>query len=367
MLLASSDQERNVALRDGPRRAPNGPVRAGEEAPTASLVAGLVPVVDRSGAQSSRPGPGRSGMTRLGAEDDVFDPAVFARGVPHEALRRLRDEQPVAWQDEHAVGDWPAGPGFWAVTRYDDVRYVLRTPEIFSSARGATQIRDPEPEDLPFIRRMILNMDPPEHQRLRKLVTAAFTRRRLERFTDDVAARARGLLADGGRRRGVRPAPRRSPTTSRWPISPSCMGVPESDRHLLLEWTEPRDRLPGRRARAGRPRRARAAGEPAVAGDARRDVRLRGRAGRPQASPPRRRRHDRARRGPGRRGVARRHRAADVLLPAHDRRQRHRALAPCPAASSRSSSTPSSTAACARTARCCRARSRRCCAGTRRC
>jgi len=75
-------------------------------------------------------------MTRLGAEDDVFDPAVFARGVPHEALRRLRDERPVAWQDEHAVGDWPAGPGFWAVTRYDDVRYVLRTPEVFSSARG---------------------------------------------------------------------------------------------------------------------------------------------------------------------------------------------------------------------------------------
>ena len=175
-------------------------------------------------------------MTRLGAEDDVFDPAVFARGVPHEALRRLRDERPVAWQDEHAVGDWPAGPGFWAVTRYDDVRYVLRTPEIFSSARGATQIRDPEPEDLPFIRRMILNMDPPEHQRLRKLVTAAFTRRRLERFTDDVAARARGLLADVAGA-GACDLPRQ--VTDDFPLAnlAELMGVPESDRHLLLEWT----------------------------------------------------------------------------------------------------------------------------------
>ncbi len=168
--------------------------------------------------------------------EDVFDPAVFARGVPHDALRRLRDEQPVAWQDEHAVGDWPAGPGFWAVTRYDDVRFVLRSPELFSSAQGATQIRDPEPEDLPFIRRMILNMDPPEHQRLRRLVTGAFTRRRLERFTDDVAARARALLAavvpDGGC-----DLPRQ--VTDDFPLAnlAELMGVPESDRHLLLEWT----------------------------------------------------------------------------------------------------------------------------------
>ncbi|MHC1559979.1 cytochrome P450 [Actinomycetospora sp. C-140] len=167
---------------------------------------------------------------------DVFDPAVFARGVPHEALRRLRDEEPVAWQDEHAVGEWPAGPGFWAVTRYDDVRSVLRTPEVFSSSLGATQIRDPEPGDLPFIRRMILNMDPPEHGRLRKLVTAAFTRRRLERFADDVAARARRLIDEvAGDGRCDLP----SQVTDDFPLTnlAELMGVPESDRGLLLAWT----------------------------------------------------------------------------------------------------------------------------------
>jgi cytochrome P450 len=180
-------------------------------------------------AGTASPGPGR-------VPENVFDPAEFARGVPHAALRRLRDEQPVAWQEEHAVGDWPAGPGFWAVTRYDDVRAVLRTPEVFSSAEGATQIRDPEPEDLPFIRRMILNMDPPEHQRLRTLVTGAFTRRRLERFADDVAARARALLGDvAGDRRCDLPVQ----VTDDFPLTnlAELMGVPESDRHLLLEWT----------------------------------------------------------------------------------------------------------------------------------
>lgn len=167
---------------------------------------------------------------------DVFDPAVFARGVPHQVLRQLRDEAPLAWQDEHAIGDWPAGPGFWAVTRYDDVRFVLRSPELFSSSLGATQIRDPEPEDLPFIRRMILNMDPPEHQRLRTLVTGAFTRRRLERFADDIGARARDLLldvVDDGR------CDLPVQVTDAFPLANlgELMGVPDSDRHLLLEWT----------------------------------------------------------------------------------------------------------------------------------
>ncbi|GAB3883229.1 hypothetical protein GCM10029964_042230 [Kibdelosporangium lantanae] len=125
---------------------------------------------------------------------DVFDPRVYARGVPHEELRQLRDTEPVSWQDEHAVLDWPAGPGFWAVTRYADVRHVLRTPEVFSSWLGATQIRDPDPADLDFIRRMILNMDAPEHMRLRRLVSAVFTRRRLERAAAEITQRARDLV-----------------------------------------------------------------------------------------------------------------------------------------------------------------------------
>ena len=135
---------------------------------------------------------------------DVFDPRVFARGVPHDALRALRDHDPVSWQEEHEVGVWPSGPGFWAVTRYADVRHVLRTPADFSSSLGATQIRDPEPADLPFIRRMILNMDPPEQVRLRTLVTGAFTRRRLSRFADVIRGTGGGAVAGGGE--ALRPA-----------------------------------------------------------------------------------------------------------------------------------------------------------------
>ena len=167
---------------------------------------------------------------------DVFDPRVFARGLPHEELRRLRDTEPVAWQDEHEVLDWPAGPGYWAVTRYADVRHVLRTPEVYSSWLGATQIRDPEPDDLDFIRRMILNMDPPEHNRLRRIVSAVFTRRRLERSAEQIGERARALLAAvADRGRCDLPVE----VTDDFPLAnlAELIGVPPEDRGLLLKWT----------------------------------------------------------------------------------------------------------------------------------
>lgn len=167
---------------------------------------------------------------------DVHDPRVFARGVPHDALAHLRDHDPVSWQPEPAVGPWPAGPGFWAVTRYADVRAVLRDAATFSSALGATQIRDPDPADLPVLRTMMLNTDPPAHRRLRRLVGGAFTRTRLARFDALARARARTLLA-AARERGVFDLP--VDVTDAYAVAnlADFLGVPAADHHRLLEWT----------------------------------------------------------------------------------------------------------------------------------
>jgi cytochrome P450 len=167
---------------------------------------------------------------------NVFDPRIYAQGIPHESYRRLRDEDPVHWQEEHEVEDWPAGPGFWAVTRHADVVHVLRTPTEYSSWIGATQIRDPAPADLSFIQRMMLNLDPPDHGRLRRIVSGVFTPGRVERFTAGIAARARQLV-DEIAERGECDLP--VDVTDDYPIQnlADLIGIPTADRGHILAWT----------------------------------------------------------------------------------------------------------------------------------
>ncbi|WP_037571345.1 cytochrome P450 [Phaeacidiphilus oryzae] len=176
------------------------------------------------------------------AVPDVFDPRRYARGLPLAEYRWLRDHRPVAWQPEYPVLGWPEGPGFWAVTRHADVVRVLKSPELFSSELGATQIRDPDPADLPFIRRMMLNQDPPGHGRLRRIVSGAFTPRRIERFAEGARSRARELLAGADREAHARPdgaVDLVHAVTDEYALVnlAELLGVPAADRGLLLRWT----------------------------------------------------------------------------------------------------------------------------------
>ncbi|TXC97512.1 cytochrome P450 [Streptomyces sp. ISID311] len=172
---------------------------------------------------------------------DVFDPRGYVDGLPHTAYQFLRDWHPVAWQEEHEVLGWPAGPGFWAVTRHADVVRVLKDARTFSSCLGATQIRDPDPADLPLIRRMMLNQDPPDHGRLRRAVSRAFTRGRIDGFGTVVRQRARDLLTaavDTARGEdGV--CDLVDAVTDDFALLnlADLLGVPPGERGLLLDWT----------------------------------------------------------------------------------------------------------------------------------
>ncbi|MFJ2586072.1 cytochrome P450 [Streptomyces sp. NPDC087538] len=172
---------------------------------------------------------------------DVFDPRQYGQGIPHDSYRHLRDHHPVSWQDEPEVLGWPAGPGFWAVTRHEDVVRVLKDSATYSSYVGATQIRDPDPADLPFIRRMMLNQDPPHHRRLRVLVSRAFTPKRIDRFETVVRERARSLLtrAVAEARAGDGTCDLVTQVTDDYALLnlTDLLGVPDTDRALLLHWT----------------------------------------------------------------------------------------------------------------------------------
>ncbi|MFJ9454509.1 cytochrome P450 [Kitasatospora sp. NPDC101447] len=168
--------------------------------------------------------------------NQIFLPATYAEGVPYGLFRELRASAPVCWVEEPAVGEWPAGPGYWAVLRHADVKHVLRSPEDFSSHLGATQIRDPDtPADLDFARAMMLNQDPPDHSRLRRAVAAAFTPRALRELTAAIEARAAELVA------AVRPLGETDfvPLAADLPVwtLARILGVPERDRQLLVDWS----------------------------------------------------------------------------------------------------------------------------------
>ena len=170
-------------------------------------------------------------------EIDLYDPRSFVDGVPHGAMARLREATPVFRHPERAMLGWPEGPGFWAVLRYADVVHVNRHPEIFSSHVGATQIRDPAPEDLPFVQQMILNMDPPDHTVMRRVVQRGFTPRRMEAMRDDLARRATMLVdrvIEAGECDFVRDLSADMPLMT----LAELMGVPLEDRGLMKGWAD---------------------------------------------------------------------------------------------------------------------------------
>jgi cytochrome P450 len=169
----------------------------------------------------------------------VFDPASYVDGVPFEALARLRRSGPVAWVAEIPVLGWPAGPGFWLVLRHAEVESVLARPQLFSSARGATQIRDPAtPQALGYVRQMMLNMDPPDHSRLRRLLSRAFTRRAVAQLEDRIRGHARAIcdrmFTDP---RGECDFAKDVAADLPLLTLADVLGVPHQDRRLLFDWS----------------------------------------------------------------------------------------------------------------------------------
>src|SRR5437016_2329020 len=145
----------------------------------------------------------------------------------YEVLRR---EAPVHWHDE------PDGPGFWAVTRYDDVVLVNRDNELFSSARGSALLMEQDAESLEQQRLMMLNMDPPMHTRYRLLVNKGFTPRMVGQLEDrarQLASEIIDTVCEKGECDFVTDIAAELPLQ----VIAEIMGVPQTDRHLLFEWS----------------------------------------------------------------------------------------------------------------------------------
>ena len=112
-----------------------------------------------------------------------------------EIFARLRQQRPVSWQRpiETAVSPDPDDVGFWAVVRHDDIVEVSQRNDVFVSRYGVHF--DQLPREHQELAQSFLAMDDPQHNRLRRLVASTFTPRQIRRIDDDIASRARRIVA----------------------------------------------------------------------------------------------------------------------------------------------------------------------------
>ena len=109
----------------------------------------------------------------------------FFTGDPYPAYKELRATAPVCWNDVTK---------FWALLKYEDIRYVSTNPDTFSSTKGIT-IPDPVMPN-PVQEGNLIFTDPPRHRQLRKLINTGFTRRQVAILEPKVREIVYGVLDD---------------------------------------------------------------------------------------------------------------------------------------------------------------------------
>ena len=179
------------------------------------------------------------------ADIDLTDLDNFAGGFPHALFEIHRREAPVFWHEptEHT----PDGEGFWSVATYREAVEILTDPATFSSERGGSRpYGGTVLQDLPQAGMVLNMMDDPRHARIRRLVSVGLTPRMVGRLEGDLRRRTRSLLdavEDGVAFDFL------VDVAAELPMQMICilLGVPEEDRHRLVEAVEPGfDVRPGR-------------------------------------------------------------------------------------------------------------------------
>jgi cytochrome P450 len=162
-----------------------------------------------------------------GLDDDIRD----------GAFATLRREAPLSFWPAIEMEGFVAGNGYWSLTKHDDVHFASRHPDIFSSAGGIT-INDQTPELAEYFGSMIV-LDDPRHQRLRSIVSRAFTPKVVARIEASVRDRAHRLVASLIANHPDGEADLVSELAGPLPLQIICdmMGIPEEDHQRIFHWT----------------------------------------------------------------------------------------------------------------------------------
>jgi cholest-4-en-3-one 26-monooxygenase len=172
---------------------------------------------------------------------DFTDPDVLHHRVPLPEFAELRRAEPVRWIPQAGNVAGFQDDGYWAVTRHADVKYVSTHPELFSSTLNTAIIRFNEHIERDAIdaqRLILLNMDPPEHTRVRQIVQRVFTPRAIRALEERLRTRALTIAAN---------AREHHPGSFDFVTEVACelplqaiaelIGIPQDDRAKIFDWS----------------------------------------------------------------------------------------------------------------------------------
>ena len=170
---------------------------------------------------------------------DLFDPATFARGVPHDAFATLRRDAPVAFHLEKPKrAGGRQGPGFWCVTTHRHVHEVSRRPDVYSSFLGGFTASDISGAVLDETRMNLMGMDPPDHTAFRAVLREPFGPRiardltpTIERFAVGIVDRL--LAQPEGELDFVDHVAKEMPLL----VLADLLGIGAEDRQLFFDWS----------------------------------------------------------------------------------------------------------------------------------
>src|SRR5215469_1830604 len=178
-------------------------------------------------------------MPDIPAGFDFTDPDVYASRVPFEEFAEVRRTAPVWWVAQRRGSAGFDDEGYWAVTRHADIMEVSRHSDLYSSWENTAMIRLQEGiprEQVEMQRVILLNMDPPEHTKVRGIVSRGFTPRSVAAMRDGLRERAERIVATA-----------LAAGTGDFVADVACelplqaiadlIGVPQEDRKKIFQWS----------------------------------------------------------------------------------------------------------------------------------
>jgi cholest-4-en-3-one 26-monooxygenase len=170
---------------------------------------------------------------------DFTDPEIYVHRVPAEEFAELRRAAPVWWNAQLRGASGFDDEGYWVVSKHAEIVEISRNSDLFGSWQNTAIIRlgQLQTEDTLAMQRLImLNIDPPEHTKLRGIISRGFTPRAIGNL--------RGVLTD---RAAQIVSAAMSEGTGDFVTDVACelplqaiaelLGVPQEDRRKIFEWS----------------------------------------------------------------------------------------------------------------------------------